>query len=265
MLQSKKYIAPLILAFCLVASDLLGQNKASLYLFHWNPFKQVQPNIPTNKRRPKTRIEGGMVFGLLKNDPHYTNSSKISGGYELGVKEEFPVLRKASIMIGFAFYKQTVSFNSYFFAPGYSFLYVPSEEIYNHEIAINEFHFPVEYKFSFTPETKNIRTFYGMFGWVYRLLIYDNAIVTSTQSGRFVFEGQDNLTYKYSLFTPTGSSIMEFGLGYQRNGLKNGNAFFIEVNYNYGISPIHYSGNGFGSNSIDFTLGTVAIKVGLKI
>lgn len=213
----------------------------------------------------KTRIEAGLVFGFLKNDAHYTNSSQVKGGYCLGVKEEIPVLQKASIQFGFDFYKQNMVFNSYFFAPGYSFLYTPSLEIYNHAITLDEMHFPVEYRFSFTPETKNIRTFYGMFGWVYRLLIYDNALVTNTQNGNFVYEGENNVTYKYSLFTNIGSSIIELGLGYQRNGLKNGNAFFVEINYNYGISPVHYSGNGAGSNDVTFTLNTLSIKVGLKI
>jgi hypothetical protein len=266
MLQSKKYFALITVVFSLVVSTTMGQGRyASDYLFHLFPFKQVQPNIPTNKRSAKTRIEAGMVLGFLKNDPHYTNTSKVSSGYTIGVKEEIPVLRKSAIQFGFDFYKQSISFNSYFFAPGYSFLYDPAKEIYNHAISIDEMHFPIELRFSFLPETKNIRTFYGMFGYVYRLLIYDNAIVTNTQSGRFVYEGQDNLTYNYSLFTPKGSSIIELGLGYQRNGMKNGNAFFVELNYNYGISPINYSGNGFGSNDINFTLASFAIKVGLKI
>lgn len=265
MLQSKKYSIPLVVIFAAIYTCASAQSKSSLYLFHWNPFRQVRPNIPNNKRRMKTRLECGLVFGLLKNDPHYTNSSKAKGGYTLGIKEEIPVLHTASIMIGIDFFKQGVSFNSYYFAPGYSVIYNPNEEIYHHDISINEIHIPVEYKFPFKPETKNVRTFYGMFGWAYRLMLYDNALVTNTQTGKFVFEGQNDLTYNYSLFTSTGSSIIELGLGYQRNGLRNGNAFYWELDYNYGISPINYNGNGFGSNNVNFTLGTIVIKVGLKI
>ena len=253
------------MAFTIMACSVSGQSNQSLYLFHWNPFKQQSPNIPLNKRRPKTRIEAGLVFGMLENDKHYTNTSQVKSGYTLGVKEEIPVLRKSAFMLGFDFYKQTLSFNSYFFAPGQSFLYDPTLEIYNHTLSIDEVHIPVEFKFSFKPESKNKRTYYGMFGWVYRLLLYDNALVINTQTGRFIYEGQNNLNYTYSLFANTGSSIIELGLGHQRNGLKNGNAFYWEIDYKYGISPIHYTGNNMGSNDVIFTLNTFTIKVGIKL
>lgn len=265
MLQSKKYNTLLVVLFTTIYTCASGQSKGSLYLFHWNPFRQETPNIPLNKRRPKTRIEAGLVFGMLKNDPHYTNSSQVKSGYTIGVKEEIAVLRKSAILLGFDFYKQTLSFNSYFFAQGQSFLYDPKLEIYNHAISINEIHLPVEFKFSFKPESKNKRSFYGLFGWVYRLLIYDNALVTNTQTGKFIYEGQNNLTYNYSLFTNYGSSIIELGIGHQRNGLKNGNAFYWELDYKYGISPIHYTGNNLGSNDIIFILNTITLKVGIKI
>jgi|GEM_PF-997217 len=267
MLKSKKHSIYILALSTFISSCVLGQvsHRESLYLFHLNPFRQVRPNIPINKRPLKTRIDFGVVLGMYSNDPHYTNGTAAQGGYTIGVKEEIPVLMLSSILLGFDFYKQNLSFNSYYFAKGYSFLYIPSQEIYNHSIAIDEIHIPLEYKFSFGSEYRNRRTFYGLIGWVYRLLIYDNALVTSTENGAFIFEGQNNLTYKYHLFTPIGSSVIEAGLGYQRNVIKNGNAFFIELDYNYGISPLHYSGNGFGSNSIDFTLNTVAIKIGLRL
>lgn len=266
MLKGKKYFALLVvLSFTVKWASGQGTNSESRYLFHWHPFKQVQPNIPNNKRGPKTRFDFGLVFAFYKNDPHYTNSTEPSGGYTIGVKEEIPVFHYSSLLFGFDFYKEGISFNSYYFAKGYSFLYIPSEEVYNHNISIDEVHFPVEYKFSFGPETKSIRTCYGLIGWVYRLIIYDNALVTDTRNGNFVFEGQDNLNYKYSLFTNTGSAVIEAGLGYQRNGLKNENAFFVEITFGYGISPLHYDGNGMGSNDITFTMNTLAIKVGIKL
>lgn len=235
------------------------------YFFHWHPFRQVKPNIPLNKRRPKTRFDFGMVFAFFKNDPHYTNSTQATGGYTVGVREEIPVFHFSSFMFGFDFYKEGLSFNSYYFSKGYSFLYDPSAQVYNHSISINEMYFPIEYKFSFTPETKNIRTFYGLIGWFYRLLIYDNALVTNTRDGSFVFEGQDNLNYKYNLFTQNGSAGMEAGFGYQRNLLKNGNAFFVEITFRYGISQLQYTGNNLGSNDITFSMNTLAIKLGIRL
>ncbi|HXB11469.1 MAG TPA: hypothetical protein VNZ45_05750 [Bacteroidia bacterium] len=244
-----------------------GQSAQSMYLFHLNPFQQVTPQIPTNKRHPKTRLDLGLVLSFYNNDPHYTNSTQNKGSYTFGAREEFPILRKASILVGFDFLGESFTFNSYYFENGYSLLY-DGNEIYNHNISMDEFQFPLEWKSSFTPEGKNVRTFYFLVGYVYRLLVYDNSIITNTNNGRFVYEGQNDLSFKYPDFNYQGSSIIELGLGYQRNTFKNGNAFFIEFDYKYGLSPFIYTGNNQGtnySNYVLFTLNTLSIKLGFRL
>ena len=257
-----------VIAFCfalMCITDVFAQTTHSLYLFHANPFKQTGGQTFNYRRRLRTCLEGGFLFSFYKNDPHYTNSTQSHGGYLLGVKEEIPFTSRTTLLLGFDFYKQGMSFNSYYFSNGYIAIYNPSDEIFNHNISINEMHFPVEVRFSTRPESKYKRTLYGVIGWVYRMMIYDNALVTNNNTGKFVFEDQDNLTYKYSLFTPIASSIAELGVGYQRNGLLNGNSFYFEIDFKYGISPIIYSGLGPNTAVITFTLTTLAVKLGIRI
>jgi len=248
--------------FVLYSSCSLAQDFPSL--FHQHKFNQVGAQTFPNKRAWKTRLDAGLVFGYYNFDPHYTNAAQRSGGYTLGAKEEIPILRSGSFLIGFDYVSEGASFNSYFFAPGYSVFYSPAEEIYTHTLTIEEFHFPVEYKFPFTPETR-LRTFYGLIGWDYRLLIYDNVTVVNSQNGNFIFEGQNNLNCLYHIFSNQGSAMIVFALGYQRNFPAHGNAWFIEFNYRYGVSPIIYTGNNMGSNNVQFTLNTLSLKVGIKI
>ena len=260
----KKYSIIFLLVLTVLGHRSYGQSAQSMYLFHLNPFQQVTPQIPTNKRHLKTRLDLGLVLAFYNNDPHYTNSTQSTGAYTFGAREEIPILRKASILFGFDFIGEGFTFNSYYFWPGYSFLY-DGNEIYKHTLSIDEFQFPLEWKSSFTPETKNVRTLYFVVGYIYRYVVYDNAIITNNNNGRFVYEGQNNLSFKYPDFTYQGSSIIELGLGYQRNTFKNGNSFFIELDYKYGLSPFIYTGNTLGSNFVLFTLDTFSIKLGFRL
>lgn len=236
---------------------------SDLYLFHAKMFKQIEPVSPLKGRPWKIRLEAGIPVGFYNADPHLTNSTQSNGGYTLGLREEIPFLSKGSFLLGIDYYNEGVSFNSYYFEPGYSFLY-NGDMIYNHTLTISEFHFPILYKYSFASEYHNIGTFYTVFGWMYRLITYDNDIILNAATGKFVWEGQNNISFSYPLLSNQGSSIFVLALGYQHNYLRKSNAYFIELEYMYGTSPINYSGNS-GSNNINFTLNTLAVKIGIRL
>lgn len=252
------------LIVCFANIGMAQHSSASRYLFHLNPFRQVQPASPQQGRRTKVRLDLGAVFGFYKNDPHYTTGTQGNGAYTLGLKAEIPVLRNAAVLTGADFIKEGFNFDSYFFAKGYSFLY-NGDFFYNHRIDIDELQVPLEYKINFSPETRNIKTFYATLGWMFRYIFYNNAIVTDNRNGKFVWEGQNDVTSVFHLFSPYGSSIIEAALGYQHNTLRSGNAFFFEVEYKYGISPLVYTGNNEGSNNIQFRLNTLSFKLGLRL
>jgi hypothetical protein len=255
--------AILFLGIFLLAAgiDVRAQSPTKM---HWNPFSPAKAESPMHGRNVKLRINVGPVFQFISTDPHYTNSTTGSGAYTMGFTIEFPILKTASILVGMDFMKESFTFNSYFFAPGYSFLYDGSEN-YNHAIDIDELQFPIEYKFCFPSEIRNARTFYATFGWVFRYFVYDNALVTNLSNGAFVWEGQKNITAEYNSFTPRGCGVIEASLGYQRNYLRTGNAFFFEVQYKLCPNPLVYSGNNNGSNYVLFTLSSLALKIGLRL
>src|SRR5580700_7018950 len=99
----KKYSLVFLLVLTIFGYRSYGQSAQSMYLFHLNPFQQVTPQIPTNKRHWKTRLDLGIVLAFYNNDPHYTNTTQSTGAYTFGVREEIPILRKASILFGIYF------------------------------------------------------------------------------------------------------------------------------------------------------------------
>jgi hypothetical protein len=265
MFPGFRYFITLVLFTCFILPVSSQDNSSSGYLYHMNQFNDLGRNVPKYKRKIKLRLEAGLVFGYYNPDAHYTNNSQALGGYELGLKIETPPVYKSSFITGCELFNQSLSFNSYYFAKGYSFLYNPSEEIYNHSINFTELHFPFEYKISFSPENKKVSTWYVLIGWVYRFLLNDNTLVTNNNTGNFVFEGQNNLLFKYPLFSNSASSAIAIAFGWQRNFLKNGDAIFVELAYDYGLSPIIYTGNDQGSNYIEFTDNTLSLKIGMRL
>jgi hypothetical protein len=263
--MAKTYRILLAAMLIFIACDMNAQSsKESRYLFHFNPFNQVQPSAPKHGRTVKVLFDMGLVSQFYNTDPHYTTGTTANGSYTIGLKLSIPVLQNGNILIGGEYMNHNFNFYSYYFAPGYSFLY-DGNEIYNHAIEMDELHIPIQYKINFNPEARKVKTFYATIGWIYRYMFYDNSLITNSNNGKFVWEGQGDITTLFQLFGPTGSSAMEISLGYQHNRLSNGNAWFFEIEYKYGFSPYLYAGNNNGSNSVQFTLNSLSFKLGLRL
>jgi len=248
----------------LMAAHVSAQSKSESYLFHFNPFKPETAGGPQHGRTVKVRFDAGLTSQYYSNDPHYTTGTEGDGAYTLGLKIEIPIQQNADIIVGPDFMHENFDFDSYFFSTGYSFLY-NGDLYYNHAIEMDELQIPILYKINFSSETRNIKNLYATFGWIFRYVFYNNALVTNVNSGKFVWEGQDDITSAFPLISPQGSGGIEASLGYQHNTLRNGNAWFFEIEYRYGVSPFIYSGNGEGSNNVEFSLNTLSFKLGLRL
>lgn len=252
----------------LFASDVNAQSKSESYLFHFNPFRQEQAAGPRGERRVKVRLHFGLMSEYIQNSPNYPNYISGAEGdptpYTIGLKIEIPVQHNADIIVGPDLMHGNFDFDSYFFAPAFSHLY-NGDLNFDHTILMDELQIPVLYKINFGSESRNVRNLYATFGWIFRYILYNNAEVTDISNGGFVWEGQNDITFAYPLFTPQASGAIEASLGYQHNTLRNGNAWFLEIEYRYGVSPLIYTGNQTGSNYVEFTLNTLSFKFGLRL
>ncbi|MGP8215813.1 MAG: hypothetical protein ACLQQ4_09645 [Bacteroidia bacterium] len=265
---TKKYSVFFFGILVFLAGNIYAQSKSSTYLFHFQPFQQVQPQSPQHGRRVKVRFDYGLVHQFYNTDPNYTSGTTGTGAYTLGLKLEIPILKNSALLVGADFMHEHFDFITYYFAPGLPFLYIPANMIYKDSLELDELQIPVLVKLNFTSETRNTGNFYCTFGWAFRYLFYDNALIENGVNGKFVWEGQYDITSAFHFIVPQGSGIVEASLGYQHNYLKNGNAWFFEIEYKYGVSPFLYVGNNTvpnNSNNILFTLNTLAFKFGLRL
>lgn len=235
------------------------------YLFHDDGVSTPKLFHEYHNRPWKTSIDAGLVFsfggvtGIYKN---YVSGISGNTGYTFGLIEEIPFQRRSYIDVGIEILQDGVTFNSYFFAPGASFLY-DGVEPYTHDISMNEIEVPVIYKFPLTPIDRKFRSIYMTAGAKFRYISYTNSTVTNDSTGFLTWEGQKDVTSLYKIFSPFGSSVFEISMGYQRNTLKRKKrGWYMDLEYDYGISPLVYAGNRAGSNDVVFRFNTLIFKIG---
>ncbi len=262
----RKIFGALFLLTVLSMGKGFCQGKQSLYLFHTDNVPTPHSLQETSRRAWKTSIDAGLLFGFANPvgySANYVNGISAKTGYTFGVIEEIPIQQRSYLKVGVEIVEEGVSFNSYFFAPGYSFLYINNLETFSHDIVMNEIHIPILFKTRIGAIDRKNRSVFMTFGGKFRYMSYTNTSVTNDETGYLVYEGQKDASFLYHMFSPFGSPIVELGLGYQRDTQKKRKrGWYMTLEYNYGISPIIYTGNRDGSNYVVFRLNTLLFKIG---
>lgn len=254
-----------LLVLLINGKALCQQEDNPMYLYHEGGVASPKVFHEYHNRPWKTSIDAGIVFGFASVPgiyANYVNGVSASVGYTFGLVEEIPVQKRCYIDVGIEILQDGLSFNSYFFAPGASFLY-DGTEVYTHTISMNEIQVPVLFKFPLGPLDRKYRSIYMTMGAKFRYISYTNSVVTNDSTGFLVWAGEKDVTSLYRIFSPFGSSIFEMSIGYQRNTRKKiRRGWYMNLEYNYGLSALVYAGNRAGSNDVDFRLNSLIFKIG---
>jgi hypothetical protein len=257
-----------ILGLILIFSLMLGQRaicQDDPSDFHQDQVISRAPFQEAHGRPFKTSIDAGLVIGFSSVAGIYTNyvnGLSAKTGYTFGLIEEIPFQRRSYLDVGIEILQSGLSFNSYFFSPDASTIY-NGVEPYTHSITMNEIQVPVLFKFPLCPPDRKLRSIYMTVGVKFRYISFTNSTVTNDSTGFLTWEGNKDVASLYSIFSPFGSSVAELSIGYQRNALKKKRrGWYMNLEYNYGLSPLVYSGNRAGSNEVVFRLNSLIFKVG---
>jgi hypothetical protein len=206
----------------------------------------------------KSRVSISAVSSFYKNHPQHTINTKGSAGFCASYKGELLLGHRMSFLFGMDYLKQSFSFQGYFVAPGYTYLF-DKTFAYTHEVSVKELQIPIGFKKAFNNEKDSKYTpyYFGGVGWRYILNSY--YVITNDSTDDVVYDGKGTMDYEYQVFTRLlngkGSSITRklnafiwFGMGTQYNLRDSGKALFFEINYKYGISRMHYTGYNNSNN-----------------
>lgn len=216
---------------------------------------------PVKKIRTNKRIYVGAVVPFFNNNPDHTADTKSATSVNIGFKRTFKLFT-SGVETGLEYVNEGLSFNSYYFAPGFSKLYDKTFP-FSHEIRINELQLPVVFKQSFGKETKNKATPYFAVGWAWRYLMYCSTSIISTTDGIQVYDGKTDISFEYGFPWKHFGSLLLGGFGLQFNNLQTQSALFFEANYKYGISRFHYAGH-INTNNLLIHDSNITINVGYK-
>ncbi|MBS1634974.1 MAG: outer membrane beta-barrel protein [Bacteroidetes bacterium] len=212
--------------------------------------------------RVKTRLSVSPVIGLYKTNAHHTSSPRQKMAFCGSLKEEIRLDKqnKCFLMVGAEYMLHGLSFNSYYFYPDSIQLYNGHMD-YRYSLLIHELDFPLQLKYSFRRENNSIWSHYIFAGYCYRWLVASDLQVT--QSGQEVDFQHEKLKFKNPAFNPVNNAFMNVGLGMQKNTPMKQNAFFVELQFRYGLSPFYFN-ESFAPSSMYISGSHIFLTLGLK-
>ena len=143
-------------------------------------FASLNAQDPANYRKGaiKSRLSLGPVISFYKNHPQHTINTKAKAGFCASYKSEILLGRKINFMFGLEFFHQGLTFQGYYSAPGYTYLF-DKTFAYTHEISIQEFQLPIGFKKAFNFEQDNLYTPYFFGGVGGRYLFSSYYVITN--------------------------------------------------------------------------------------
>jgi len=218
---------------------------------------------PDNYRKGsvKNRLSIGPVYSIYKNHPQHTINTHAKFGFCASYKSEILLGRKVNFLIGLDYFNQGLTFQGYYSAPGYTYLF-DRTFAYTHEIREQELQLPIGFKKAFNYEKDNFYTPYFQGGVGARYIIGSYYIITNDSTGAVVYDGKGTMDFEYQ-FAKGFNAFFWGGFGSQYNFRTTGKALFFEANYKYGISRLHYTGYQ-NSNDLNIKDSHVSFNIGLK-
>lgn len=225
----------------------------------------------------KSRLSIAPVMSMYKNHPQHTLNTKAKTGFCASYKSEILLGGKINFLIGLEYFNQGLSFNGYFSAPGNTYLF-DKTFAYTHEIRLQEIQLPIGFKKAFNYEKDNFYTPYIIGGVGGRFLFKSYYVIINDSTENVVYDGKGSMDFEHqavtqvfnALFNGAGKSLTKklntfiyIGLGSQYNFRTSAKALFIEVNYKYGISRLHYAGYQ-NSNNLHIKESHISFHIGLK-
>lgn len=232
-----------------------------LSAFH---FSFGQDGAVDRKMHNRFRISFGPVFSLYQYPKEMTANPKLRMPFHASFLYEFTISRFSSVVIGPEYFHHGMSFDSYYFAPGHSFLYDGTFD-YHHTLTINEIHIPLMYRFCMGRETHRKFTLYTLGGWAYRYLLPSYLVIDRPGGAPPpLYDDYIDLWNEFALFSPQGGSILQAGGGLQRNYLAKGKSTFLELMFRWPISRFIYTGAGINAE-MKIRDPNISLSVGFRL
>jgi len=221
----------------------------------------AQMAIPDAPRVVKYQF---MVFGVIsmyQNDLRVSSNTASGPGIGANFRAEIKIIKGVKFVPGLQILTQSLNFNSYYFAKGYSVKYDGNLN-YNHAINSTEIGLPLLLKVNaHKKEDVFHNNMYLLLGWEPKFTLFAHSTVSKVDDGSLVTDNNITLNYEnHFLGLPQIGNNIDFGFGINHNFLPGRKSIIFEFIYRYGLSRYVYEiGSGhdilFSNSNINVAIG----------
>lgn len=194
-------------------------------------------------RKVLVRMYAGPVLAFYHNNEDYTINTHSRMSVNTGIRFEYMINGYNSICMAPEYLTHSLSFDSYYFAPGQLELYDKSFP-YTHTVRLHEAQLPFLFKYNFTKENDKIMNGYLLAGWGYRYILDGESTITQVNNSSITWNGKIDATMEYHLLSPHDGSMLLAGGGFERNYQNEHRGIYGELLFKYGLSRFNYPGSG---------------------
>jgi len=222
------------------------------------------PAFTQEKKEKKVyaRIYAGPVLSFYQNNTFHTSGSKPRAAWFGCALADIRLHKDFSIMAGAEYDYHGLTFNSYYIAPGYQWLYDKHFD-YNYRLTMQEVRVNLLIKQVIGIETRNAVTGYTSCGYVLRYILNSNLHVTSNLTGTDLFDGKTKLAFEHPLLHDNMASAVKFIAGVQRNFFNSHRAFFFESSFTFSLSRFQLK-ESFTPSSLYINGSFLQLGLGIK-
>jgi hypothetical protein len=230
---------------------------------HFNPEKLNRQQPPDVMRRTFAfSYAGGPVVSFFKNDTRMSEATKPLPGFTGMFRLHLSPSTSFHVQIGMEVMTQACSFNTYYFAPGFSTFYDSAYD-YTHRLRTLELYVPIMFRAGLTSNEANARAIFYLLGGYAPKVFIGSSTDVSKRNGGGIWGGSTQLTFEnWFLGNQTGNVLMA-GFGIDKRIKMTEKFISFEVLYRYNLSRFIYTGR-IDTNELLIKNSCITVQVGYK-
>ncbi|HTL80503.1 MAG TPA: hypothetical protein VL651_02300 [Bacteroidia bacterium] len=202
------------------------------------------------------------VIPLFQTDLRHSEKAVPRPGFGAEFRVHLYPDSRAHIQIGMEIMSQACSFNTYYFAPGYSTIYDRSFG-YTHSLRTMEFYIPILGRIGLTPNEPSARNiFYVMAGYGLKMILAANTKIVDAE-GTNIWGGPTTLVYENYFMGPQVGNVLMAGFGLDKRLGYSERFLTFECMFRYNLSRFIYYGK-VNTNELLIKNMCISLQIGYR-
>ncbi|MBI3510743.1 MAG: hypothetical protein HY064_08765 [Bacteroidetes bacterium] len=222
---------------------------------------------------PYPRMIGGPKYGFsysaegivsfFKTDPRHSDPAVPRIGFGGEFRIHFYPSKNAHVQFGLEVVSQSCSFNTYYFAPGYSTIYDRSFG-YTHTLRTMEMYLPIIGRLGLMSDESSARTiFFVMGGYSPKIFLSASSNVVQNSTGNGIWGGPTTLAFENHLLGTNINHVLMAGFGFEKRFGFSERFLTFESMFKYDLSRFIYTGK-VDTNTLFIKDMCISLQVGYR-